>query len=1033
MVAAGALVVAWLVLGVLSAEAVPSGFTQPDTVYTDLAFPTNVEFAPDGRVFIIEKRGTIRSASSIGAPLTQIYDMTTRVHNYWDRGLLGLAVHPQYPGQPYVYVLYTHGVPLDIPGGPTTVWEQGANEICPNPPGGAGDGHGCVVSAQLARLQLNPNTMAVTGDVVLIHDWCQQFPSHSIGDLEFGADGLLYVSGGDGASFDFADYGQAGGSPGSITPRNPCGDPPVSAGQAMPTDGTAEGGALRAQDLRTAGDPVSLSGTVIRIDPMTGAAHPTNPNIAHPDPNGKRVVAYGLRNPYRMTFRPGTNDLYIGDVGQGAWEEVNRHSNPGSAVRNFGWPCFEGGNGSNLVLTSYAGLNICQNLPSSQVTAPLFAYRHTQTITHPTNDDCPPAVAGPTTQTSSSTTGLAFYTGGNYPGQYNGALFGADYSRNCIWVMYPGQNGVPNPNTVEVFHYGPPPAPGQHGISPVDLEMGPDGNMYFVSYLHGRLYRFRYTGGNTPPVAVIQANPSSGPAPLQVQLNGSGSFDPDGHPITQYAWDLNGNGQFNDAFGAVVTHTFIQPGPHTVRLRVTDFPGETGTTSAVIQVSNSPPQPVIHTPAMDTWWSVGDTIGFSGSATDPEEGALPASRLDWLVVLHHCAEDNTCHEHHVGAFNGVASGSFSAPNHEYPSYIEFRLTARDQFGVTTTVSREVHPRTVQLTFRTDPQGVPLTIGGIVRPTPHTGTFIINSVIDVAAPPTHPGDPPWDFANWSTGGSRSHNFPAPSSTTTYTAWYTQVLGPGEADAFGGDGFGVVDSSSGVWYLRDPANGHTTSFFYGNPNDYPFMGDWNCDGISTPGLYRQSDGFVYLRNSNTQGIADIRFFFGNPGDIPIAGDFNNDGCDTVSIYRPSEARFYIINKLGSNDGGLGAADFSFLFGNPGDKPFVGDFNGNGQDTIGLHRETTGLVYFRNTLTTGIADHQFIFGNPGDRLVTGNWAQAGSAGPDTVGVFRPSSGTMFLKFANTQGVADLSFKYGTSTMWPVAGDFGPLPGGSPPPPGS
>jgi hypothetical protein len=99
---------------------------------------------------------------------------------------------------------------------------------------------------------------------------------------------------------------------------------------------------------------------------------------------------------------------------------------------------------------------------------------------------------------------------------------------------------------------------------------------------------------------------------------------------------------------------------------------------------------------------------------------------------------------------------------------------------------------------------------------------------------------------------------------------------------GDTTGVVDQTTGIWYLRDASNGATTSFYYGNPGDYPIVGDWNCDDIDTPGLYRQSDGYVYLRNANTQGNADIRFFFGNPGDIPLAGDSNKDGCDTVSIY-------------------------------------------------------------------------------------------------------------------------------------------------------
>ena len=114
---------------------------------------------------------------------------------------------------------------------------------------------------------------------------------------------------------------------------------------------------------------------------------------------------------------------------------------------------------------------------------------------------------------------------------------------------------------------------------------------------------------------------------------------------------------------------------------------------------------------------------------------------------------------------------------------------------------------------------------------------------------------------------------------------------------GESTGVVDQTTGVWYLRDASNGATTSFYYGNPGDFAIFGDWDCDTIDTPGLYRQSDGYVYLRNSNTQGIADIRFFFGNPGDVPLAGDFNKDGCDTVSIYRPSEARIFVINKLGS----------------------------------------------------------------------------------------------------------------------------------------
>jgi len=202
-------------------------------------------------------------------------------------------------------------------------------------------------------------------------------------------------------------------------------------------------------------------------------------------------------------------------------------------------------------------------------------------------------------------------------------------------------------------------------------------------------------------------------------------------------------------------------------------------------------------------------------------------------------------------------------------------------------------------------------------------------------------------------------------------------------------GLVDPAAGLWYLRNSV-GVVASFYFGNPGDYPIVGDWDCDGDDTPGMYRQSDGYVYLRN-----------------------------CDTVSIYRPSEGRFFIINALGENDGGLGAAEFAYYFGNPGDKPFVGDFNGDGTETVGLHRESTGLVYFRNTHTQGVADSQFIFGDPGDRLIAGDWGIVN--GVDTPAVFRPATTTFYFRHTNTQGNADSQFTWGSTGWLPVAGKFG------------
>jgi SpoIID/LytB domain protein len=231
-------------------------------------------------------------------------------------------------------------------------------------------------------------------------------------------------------------------------------------------------------------------------------------------------------------------------------------------------------------------------------------------------------------------------------------------------------------------------------------------------------------------------------------------------------------------------------------------------------------------------------------------------------------------------------------------------------------------------------------------------------------------------------------------------------------FIGEQAAIHDPTTGKWYLRNDS-GSVTEFFYGNPGDTAFVGDWDCDGVKTPGLYRRSTGYVYLRNSNTQGNADVTYYFGNPNDVPIAGDFNGNGCDTVSIYRPSEGRFYVINRLGSADQGLGGADYSYLFGNTGDVPIVGDWDGDGIDTAGLRRNSNGFVYLRNTNTTGIADVSFFYGNTGDLVFSGDFDDDGV---DSVGLFRPSNFTVYLRNALSTGTADWSYIIGNSTMKPA-----------------
>ncbi len=232
-------------------------------------------------------------------------------------------------------------------------------------------------------------------------------------------------------------------------------------------------------------------------------------------------------------------------------------------------------------------------------------------------------------------------------------------------------------------------------------------------------------------------------------------------------------------------------------------------------------------------------------------------------------------------------------------------------------------------------------------------------------------------------------------------------------------GLVDPATARWHLRN-AQGTVTSFFFGNPGDRPVAGDWDGDGTSTPGMYRQSDGFFYARHTNTQGIADAACFAGNPEDVPLAGDWDGDGDANLGLYRPSTQTFHLYTRA-CGLAPLGVAQISFVFGNPGDKPVAGDWDGDGADEVGLHRESTGFFYWRNSPTTGIADGQMFFGDPADRFVAGDWGLVD--GVDTPAVFRPSDVTFYLRHTLSQGNADSQFPWpGAGAGWlPVAGRFG------------
>lgn len=107
------------------------------------------------------------------------------------------------------------------------------------------------------------------------------------------------------------------------------------------------------------------------------------------------------------------------------------------------------------------------------------------------------------------------------------------------------------------------------------------------------------------------------------------------------------------------------------------------------------------------------------------------------------------------------------------------------------------------------------------------------------------------------------------------------------AEGRDVAAYVDAGS-RFHRPTVLGGVPDSFYFGIPEDVPLMGDWNCNGTRTPAMYRPSNGFVYLTNTNQFGVAESEFFYGVPGDIPLAGDWNGNGCDSFAVYRPSEER-------------------------------------------------------------------------------------------------------------------------------------------------
>jgi hypothetical protein len=373
-----------------------------------------------------------------------------------------------------------------------------------------------------------------------------------------------------------------------------------------------------------------------------------------------------------------------------------------------------------------------------------------------------------------------------------------------------GADDQPDPRQIQVLE--------NNAANPVDVQSGPNGDLYYVDFDGGTIHRISYSrSGSCADRTVLAEYHNSvdlsgapvlsrcegqiaddwgtgSPAPgvnsddFSVRWSGHFQFAAGSYTFTSTADDgirvyVDGALEIDDWQDQPATgeHATVQltAGLHTVEVDYYENAGQ-----AVAKLSweqsgnpNTPPAPVIDKPSTTLSYAVGDPISFSGHASDTQDGPLDASALSWTLLIHHCTTPTTCHVHDVQQWDGLSSGTLNAPDHDYPSHLELILTATDSDGATATTSVTLNPKTVNLTFATNPAALSLTVGSSGGTAPFTRTVIVNSANSVSAPATEQlGGTTYDFSSWSDGGAATHNITAPAASATYMATYRPEASP-----------------------------------------------------------------------------------------------------------------------------------------------------------------------------------------------------------------------------------------------------------------
>ncbi len=565
----------------------------------------------------------------------------------------------------------------------------------------------------------------------------------------------------------------------------------------------------------------SLLGKILRINP-DGTIPTDNPFYNSATGVYRAIWARGMRNPYKATVQRGTNRVFINDVGTAAWEEVNE----AVAGKNYGYPVIEG--------FRTAGQYVPGNYQD-----PFFAYSH--------GEGC-------------AITGGAFYNPVNaqFPAGYVGKYFYADYCAGYI-------------RTIDLATK----AKGNFATSvnrPVDIKVGPDGSMYYLvrgstnsntSTTNGEVWRITYTASQSP---FISAQPTSqttsvgGSVTFTVGASGSA-------PLT-YQWQRNGvNITGATSASYTLSNVALSSSGATFRAVVTNNFGSVTSNSATLTVlNNAAPTATITTPVAGAKYNAGQTISFSGTGSDPDDGTLPASAFTWWVDFYH--NDSGLHTHPtVPATSGITGGSFQVPLSVHGSNVWYRIYLRvtDSDGQATTTFREIYPNRSTQTITSNPSGLQLYLDGESIFTPYSYTTTVGAVqtVEARSPQTLNGLT-YQFSNWSDGGAATHSIKVPATNTTLTANFT-TSGTGglrtpenPANTVSGVNYqyyqGTWDLLPNFNALTPTATGTTSRFTLVNPlradhYGYRFTGFVNVPQDGTYTFYTFSDDGSQLFIGNT----------------------------------------------------------------------------------------------------------------------------------------------------------------------------------------